>query len=374
MTASLTSLLGRIARTGRAGRVFAATTDAWRGVRPRERRGFRDDERMGASWMPAARLAVYRRIWQDAADEVGADLEVLTGAFWSLRRGDARTLVSYHHVQLDGPSVIDLALDKSAVDELLRRRRLPTVERESFDAVDPEPGLRFLRATAAPCVVKPAAGTSGGDGVTCGITTVEEFHRARLHAWRWSSRLRIERQAPGSEYRLAFLDGELVGVVRRRPPTVVGDGRSTVAELIGRENRHRREADGRAGISTVTFDLDASFTLHRQGVSADSVPASGAKIVVKTAVNQSGAADGTTIDPGDVSQDLVAEARAAVRAVGLRLGGVDLAAPDLTRSLSATGGSIIEVNGTPAFHYHYLVDDAEAATRVAVPVLRTLLE
>ncbi len=374
MTASLTSFLGRIARTGRAGRLFAATADSRRGVRPRVRRTFRGDERRGANWTAAARLAVYRRIWQDAADEVGAELEVLSGSFWALRRGGARTVVSYHHVDLDGPSVIDLALDKFAVDELLRRRQLPTVEHERFDAADPAPGVKFLLAAAAPCVVKPAAGTSGGEGVTCGITTVDDFHRARLRAWRWSSSLLIERQADGKEYRLAFLDGELVGVVHRRPPSVVGDGRSTVAELIGRENRRRNESDGRAGISTISYDLDASFTLRRQGLSAASVPASGVTVAVKTAVNQSGAADSTTIDCGQVSADLVAEAGAAVRAVGLRLGGVDLAVPDLTRPLSASGGSIIEVNGTPAFHYHYLVADPASATRVAVPVLRTLLE
>jgi hypothetical protein len=31
------------------------------------------------------------------------------------------------------------------------------------------------------------------------------------------------------------------------------------------------------------------------------------------------------------------------------------------------------VNGTPGLHHHYLVADAERATRVAIPVLERLL-
>jgi cyanophycin synthetase len=59
--------------------------------------------------------------------------------------------------------------------------------------------------------------------------------------------------------------------------------------------------------------------------------------------------------------------------VGLRLAGVDLVAPDLTRPLAPGFGAIVEVNGTPGLHYHYHVADTERASRVALPVLEKLL-
>ena len=71
---------------------------------------------------------------------------------------------------------------------------------------------------------------------------------------------------------------------------------------------------------------------------------------------------------------MVEESADAVRAVGLRLAGVDLVTPDIGRGLREAGGAIIEVNGTPGFQYHYEVEDRANATPVALPVLETLLE
>jgi hypothetical protein len=62
-----------------------------------------------------------------------------------------------------------------------------------------------------------------------------------------------------------------------------------------------------------------------------------------------------------------------VRAVGLRLAGVDVVTTDIGRPLVETGGVVTEVNGGPGLHHHYLVADRADATPVAVPVLEKLL-
>jgi D-alanine-D-alanine ligase-like ATP-grasp enzyme len=71
---------------------------------------------------------------------------------------------------------------------------------------------------------------------------------------------------------------------------------------------------------------------------------------------------------------VIEEAAEAVGAVGLRLAGVDVVTPDIERPLAETGGTIIEVNGTPGFQYHYQVADRAQATRVAIPILERVLE
>jgi D-alanine-D-alanine ligase-like ATP-grasp enzyme len=182
----------------------------------------------------------------------------------------------------------------------------------------------------------------------------------------------VERQARGDVYRFLFLDGELLDVVRRHPPTVTGDGESSVRDLIEAENRRRIEAGGDAGLSLITATLDAVFTLAASGLDLSSVPTAGARVQVKTVTNQGGPSDNHTVHE-PVSPDLVAEARAAAAAVGVRLAGVDLITTDVTASLHTTGGVIIEVNGGPGLHHHYHVADREGATRVAVPILRRLL-
>ena len=171
---------------------------------------------------------------------------------------------------------------------------------------------------------------------------------------------------------MLYLDGQLIDVVRRSSPRVVGDGRSTIAKLIAAENRRRIRARGSAGLTLLRIDLDCLFTLARTGLSLSSVPSSAAAVVVKTVTNQNAPCDNETVLEL-ISEDVIAAGAAAVRAVGLRLAGVDLITTDPRRSLAETDGVIIEVNGNPGLHHHYHVAQPAMATHVAVPVLRAVL-
>jgi glutathione synthase/RimK-type ligase-like ATP-grasp enzyme len=90
-------------------------------------------------------------------------------------------------------------------------------------------------------------------------------------------------------------------------------------------------------------------------------------------VNQSGAPDTETVPRCDVSDALVRRAAAAAGAAGVRLASVEVITPDPTRALEDTGGVVLEVNGTPGLHYHYIVSDPSRAVPVAEPILERLL-
>jgi cyanophycin synthetase len=161
-----------------------------------------------------------------------------------------------------------------------------------------------------------------------------------------------------------------VDVVRRDVPHVTGDGRSTILELIEHENERRLDS-GRA-LSTIAVDLDCILTLAVSGRRPSSVPAAGERVQVKSASSENSEDENRTVR--EHSQEVVDECAEAVRAVGLRLAGVDLVTPDINRPIAETGGAIIEVNGTPGFQYHYVVADPANATRVAIPVLERIFE
>ena len=63
-----------------------------------------------------------------------------------------------------------------------------------------------------------------------------------------------------------------------------------------------------------------------------------------------------------------------MRALGLRVAGVDIVTPDVNARLREGHGAIIEINENPGLSYHYIVADADAATHVAVPILERCLE
>src|SRR5688572_3289601 len=367
-----TKLIGALGSAGRPGRELGVRLDILRSTGVRYARQRRREEALLTAMASDPGKSAYRVIWQQAADEVGAELRVIHGEFFELSAGDRRTRVWRHWVPLDDAVTLRFALDKTAVHEVLSRAGLPLPEHEEWDAAKLNGATEFLERSPTPCVVKPTGGASGS-GATTGVRTKDQLLRARLRAARLSRRLLIERQAEGDMYRLLFMDGELLDTVRRRPPRVTGDGRSTIRELIAAENAGRLDPAHPVSMPILRVDLDCLFTLEAAGLSLESVLPAGTTIPVKTVTSQNRIEDNETVTE-PISPDLVAEAREAAAQVGVRLAGVDLITPDLSRSLEESGGVIIEVNGTPGLHYHYQVADEANATPVAVPILRRLLE
>jgi D-alanine-D-alanine ligase-like ATP-grasp enzyme len=367
-----TKLLGALGSAGKPGRELGVRLDVLRSTGVRYARQRRREEALLTALASDPRKSAYRVIWQQAADAVGAELHPLHGEFLELRADERRVRVWRHWVPLDDAVTLRLALDKTAVHEILSLAGLPLPEHEEWDASELNGALEFLQRSPTPCVVKPTGGASGS-GATTGVRTRDQLLRARLRAARLSRRLLIERQAEGDMYRLLFMDGELLDVVRRRPPRVTGDGRATIRELIAAENAGRLDPAHPVSMPILRVDLDCLFTLEAAGLSLESVLPEGETIPVKTVTSQNRIEDNETVrEP--IAPELVAEAREAAAQVGVRLAGVDSITPDLSRSLKESGGVIIEVNGTPGLHYHYQVADEANATPVAVPILRRLLE
>ncbi|HXH97475.1 MAG TPA: hypothetical protein VNH40_09730, partial [Gaiellaceae bacterium] len=93
---------------------------------------------------------------------------------------------------------------------------------------------------------------------------------------------------------------------------------------------------------------------------------------VKTASNVSGRRECSTFRQ-PISRELLAEARSAANALGVRLAGVDVVTIDVSSSLAGSGGAVLEVNPIPGLFHHYNVADPDRATRVAAPIVEALL-
>jgi D-alanine-D-alanine ligase-like ATP-grasp enzyme len=371
MGADGVALLELLARGGRGGRRLAAGADLLRSVGPREAwRRRRDDARLAALAADGRRPG-YTQMWRRAAEAIGAEVSDLGGGFLELRRDEASVRVWNSWVGLDDIVTTRFALDKARSHRLLAAAGLPVPEHRRFATRDLAPAREFLARTGAACVVKPAGG-AGGSGTTAGVRTDRQLRRATLRATRLHRELLIERQVPGDVLRFLLLDGELLDVVRRRPPSVVGDGRSSISRLIAAENERRYAAAAGERPWLLRADLDAVFTLERAGLTLASVPTAGERVAVKTAVSQNGVDDNDSV-LGEIGAELVAEATLAARLVGVRLAGIDVIATDPAASLMDSGGVILEVNATPGLHYHYEVRDRERAVPVAGLILSRLL-
>ena len=320
----------------------------------------------------AGRQALYHRIWTDAAAALDATIVDLGHGFLEIQREGVSTRVWERHVMLDDAVTLRLAFDKRIVTRLLTAAGLPTPEQLEFDPATLGPAESFLADHPGACVVKPASGTGGGAGVTTGVRAAVELRRASRRAARFDTRLVIERQAEGSVFRLLFLDGELLDVVRRGPPTVTGNGREEIRDLIIATDRRRALDSADEGVEPLAIDDDSVITLALAGMSLRTRPGPGVAVPVKTATNQNGPMDNEAYR-GALSDALVADAARAASVLRLRLAGVDVVTRDPAVPLAESGGVLIEVNGAPGLHHHYHVQNPKAATPVAVAILHRLL-
>lgn len=315
---------------------------------------------------------VLNEIWANAAAEIEATMSGDWDSGFEFELEGSRARVDGWETHLDPPEAVRRALDKPLVASRLAEAGVAVPEQISFSRREVGKALARVRRETGRWVLKPRAGDSGV-GVTCGIERPGDLARAFVAAAPLGSSLVLERQTVGSVYRFLVLDGEVLGVVRRDPSSVEGDGVSTVRDLLRKENHARVDAAGSRGNQLLQPDHDCLLALRSQHLNLAAVPPAGARHPVKHSNGDGGRPDTHSIPLSSVSEEVIADATRAVAAVGLRLAGVDVVTPDLSKGLAAAGGAIVDVNAPPGLHYHYLTADAEQNSDVASRILLRLL-
>jgi cyanophycin synthetase len=242
-----------------------------------------------------------------------------------------------------------IAQDKELTKQLLSAAGVPVPAGRHCD--DADDAWAAAREIGLPVVVKPRDGNQG-KGVTIGIDTREQVAAAYAAARRHDADVLVERYVPGHDYRLLVIGGRLVAAARRDPPSVVGDGRRTVAELVAAVNEDPRRGSGHeSSLTRIPLDEIALARLRTQRLAADSVPAAGLRVLLRDNANLS--TGGTAIDVTDeVHPEVAARAVDAALAIGLDICGIDLVAETVSRPLAESGGCVVEVNAAPGLRMH----------------------
>jgi len=202
-----------------------------------------------------------------------------------------------------------------------------------------------------PVVVKPQYGNQGR-GVATNLCTREQVTQAYAVSRQESSYLIAEKYVPGDDYRLLVVGDRLAAAALREPAHVLGDGVSTIQQLIDLINKDPRRSDGHATVlSFIKIDAVAHGVLAEQGLAPHSIPSNGLKVLIRRNANLS--TGGTATDVTDlVHPDVAAKAIDAARAVGLDVAGVDVVCLDISRPLVETAGAVVEVNAGPGLRMH----------------------
>lgn len=302
--------------------------------------------------MREAREAFYRRAWEAAAKRAGFQLRALSDGILEIGRGERRIRVSDNLTSLDDPVTLQLAGDKPASYRILSDAGIPVPPHVALDPPGAVDAARLFEKLGSPLVVKPAADTGAGAGVSTNVATKGQLRHAIAWAAAFGRSVLVERQVEGDCYRILVLDGEVIDVVRRRPPHVVGDGRASIRRLVAAENERRLRMGTERAQVLIRADPDLFRTLEVQGLGLRARLPRGRVVAVKRVINDN-SADENEAANGELCEEILDTARKAALLLGLRLAGVDVICGEPLRPLEASGGCILDVNGSPGFYYHY---------------------
>lgn len=263
---------------------------------------------------------------------------------------------------------VELACDKEDTKQLLEQYEVPVPK---GDIITRERSLKeACDYVGFPLVVKPIDGNHGR-GITVNIQNYDEALVAFHEAKEVSRRVIIEKYITGYDYRLLVINNRLVAAAKRTPAHVVGDGKSTIKELVDKVNEDPRRGYGHENVLTqIDINSLTKSILKTKGLTEDSVVPEGEMVILKDTANLS--TGGTAEDVTDiVHPSNVFMAERISKIIDLDICGIDVMTSDISQPLKETGGAILEVNAGPGFRMH-LAPTEGLPRNVAAPVVDKL--
>lgn len=212
---------------------------------------------------------------------------------------------------------------------------------------------RHARKIGFPVIVKPNSG-SQGVGVSL-VFNKREFYKAVRSVFKGDRIVLVQQQVCGTDYRLVVLDKKVISAYERIPLNVVGDGKSTIGQLL--KIKQKQFVASSRDTQIKTADPRIVIKLKHQGLSFRSIPTKGQRVYLLDNANLS-----TGGDSVDVTEKVhPAFKRLAVkltRDMGLRLCGVDLIIEgDISQKPSTFW--VLEVNSAPGLDHYAKIGKAQ---------------
>ena len=274
------------------------------------------------------------------------------------------------YISTESHLAADIALNKDLTNRLVRSAGLPVPR--SIRVKDEDGAVAATREIGYPVVLKPLDGNHGrGVSVNLQDEAAVRLHYPLASGETHTGTILVEKFIPGKTYRILVVDGRAVAVTEEVPAHVVGDGSHTLRQLVKFTNADPRRGHGSENLLVrIRLDETALALAHKQGYGVDDVPAKGTHVqLARTAHISLGGISVDRTDEAHPYNAMIAEQAAQV--IGLKIAGIDIVAPDISKSVQDTGGAICEVNAGPGLGLH--IEPVEGKPRdVARPIVELL--
>lgn len=228
-------------------------------------------------------------------------------------------------------------------------------------------GFIYAKDLGFPVIVKPI-NLSQGKLVTK-VHNKTEYYRVAKKILRINSGLIVEKFYAGKDYRILVVDNEVMAVYQRLPLSVIGDGKSTIAELM-QQKQNKFIDSGRKKI--IDFeDFRIKQKLKKQNLNFNSIIPNGKIIYLLDNANLSSGGEAVDVTES-IHPDFQKLALNVAKDMGLRLIGIDIITNDITRPM--VDYVIIEVNGSPSLTHYASIGEIQTqrVEKIYLKILQAL--
>ncbi|WP_162261969.1 hypothetical protein [Legionella geestiana] len=179
------------------------------------------------------------------------------------------TTLLYRYLKYKNPRTYD---HKGQFKKILQKNNLPTPQGKSF--CTKKRALQFASTLGYPLVIKPESSTLAHH-VSTNINDEQSLSRAFDIAKMIDFKIIVEKYIEGEAHRVICIGDKFIACAKRMKASIIGDGHSTIGELIEQFNRHPyRGKPNQTGSAIYQVDKHSSFTtecLRNQNVNLQTI-------------------------------------------------------------------------------------------------------
>lgn len=239
----------------------------------------------------------------------------------------------------------ELTRSKDITHKLLQQNNLPTPQtncfyKKSFERISANEKLGEL---SYPVILKDAKG-SNSKGIFPFINCQEDALATLEKELPHYQSMIAQEMVQGKEYRILILGDKVIGALEMIPPYVVGDGTSSIQEII---EKKQLTTERKTSLNETLNDI-----LEEQNVHLQTVLPTGKTVYIKKS---------SCLAEGGETRDLTAMVHpkirdicvAASKVVGKNLVGIDVMCEGISKNPHESEFNILEINGKPDLYIHY---------------------
>ena len=251
----------------------------------------------------------------------------------------------------DSKKGLEIMSSKIKSNKFLKKHNFSTTEQRSFTSKLKAYGI-YNKIKNLAIVIKPV-NTNFSDGLTVfekpSSYSLEQYKRGIDFAFGFDKEILVEKYVAGEEYRFLIINDKLIGILRRIPANVVGDGKHTIKELVEIKNKNKlRGTKYTLPLEKIKLnEIEINF-LKMQNLSINTILKNKQQVFLRKNSNVS-----TGGDTHDMTNKIHTKykkiAIELVKKLNIKVCGLDIIIPNIKKFDKYT---ILEMNWNPAIHIH----------------------